>query len=207
MSNLDKIYFEVHSTATIFLVCMYIIYMLISKDELEEKAQSYALKCSNLLTILPLIFYVLYKSVIGNIEFTPHMILITINAFCILYLLFYFLYIKNIRISFKIKNTKFLDIICYLSLIVSIVLAITQFLKIKLFEIPSSCIRLDTLLMLINILIISLVLGIYPSKKVTRQEYKKREIDSKKFIKIFLIFYGIFNLWIIGYVIYRFFIG
>ena len=74
----------------------------------------------------------------------------------------------------------------------------------KFFEITSSFIRLDTLLMLINIIVISLVISIYPSKKITRQEYREREIASKKFSKIFVIVYGIFILWIIGYVVYKF---
>ena len=204
MINLRSAYFEVHLIITIMLTCAYIVYMLINKDELEEKAQNYALKCSNLLTIVPLIFYVLYKSVTGNIKFTPHIVLIIINAFCVLYLLFYFLYLKSIRISFKIKNTKFIDIICYLSSVVSIILIITQALKVKFFEITSSFIRLDSLLMLINIIVISLVISIYPSKKITRQEYREREIASKKFSKIFVIVYGIFILWIIGYVVYKF---
>ncbi len=206
MSNLQKIYFELHLLLSVMITCAYIIFMVTDKDELEEKAQSYALKCSNLVIIVSLIFYVLYKSVIGNIEFTPHIILIIINVFCVLYLMFYFLYIKGIMISFRVKNIKILDSICYLSTGISIVLIITQVLKVKFFEGYSSFLRLDTLLMMINLIVVSLLISIYPSKKLSRIEYKKREATANKFSKIFIIGYGFCTLCLIAYLIYKFYI-
>jgi NADH:ubiquinone oxidoreductase subunit 6 (subunit J) len=183
----------------------YIVFMVIDKDELEEKAQSYALKGSNLLTVISLILYVLYKSVEGDIGLSLHVILIFINILCVLYLILNFLYLKGIIISFNIKNIKILNIICYLSIGISAVLIFTGFLKVKIFQLSSSFIRLDTLLMMINLVIVSLMIGLYPRKKLSRQEYKKREVIANKFSKIFAIGYGLFFLWVIGYIVYRFY--
>ncbi|WP_129598513.1 hypothetical protein [Anaerophilus nitritogenes] len=206
MTNLQKISFELHLMLSVMLMCVYIVYMVIDKDELEEQAQSYALKWSNLLTIVSVIFYVLYKSVIGNIEFTPQIILMIINIFCVMYLLFYFFYMKGIVISFKVKNRKILDSICYLSISISVILIITQILEVKNFEISSSFIRLDTLLLMINLIIVSLMIGVYPRKKLSREEYKKREETGNKFSKIFARGYGLFTLCLIGYIMYKLYI-
>lgn len=203
MTDLQLIYVEMHLLLSVMMMGVYIIFMVIDKDELEEKAQSYALKGSNLLTIISLL---LYKSVVGNIEFTLHIILIFINILCVLYLLFNFLYIKGIVISFKIKNIKILDSICHLLTGINVVLIITGILKVKIFEISSSFIRLDTLLMMISLIIISLIIGLYPRKKLSRQEYKDIEVTANKFSKIVAIGYGLFSVCVIGYIIYRFYI-
>lgn len=205
MTNLQVSYFQIHLLLSVMLMSVYIVFMVIDKDELEEKAQSYALKGSNLLTIISLILYVLYKSVVGDIGFSLHGILIFINILCVLYLILNFLYLKGIIISFNIKNIKILNIICYLSIGISAVLIFTGFLKVKIFQLSSSFIRLDTLLMMINLVIVSLMIGLYPRKKLSRQEYKKREVIANKFSKIFAIGYGLFSLWAIGYIVYRFY--
>ncbi len=205
MTNVEKIQFELHLILSVIIVCCYIVYMVINKDELEEKAQSYALKWSNLVTIIFFICYTLYKSVVGNVMLSPHIILIIINALCVLYLLFYFLYIKGLAICFKFKNIKILNAICYLSAGISVVLTVTQILKVKFFEISPGFIRLDTLLTMINLIIISLIIGVYPSKKLSREDYKKREVTASKFSKIFIIFYGLATLCLIGYAIYKFY--
>lgn len=203
MTNLQLIYLTIHLLWSVMLMGVYIVFMVIDKDELEEKAQSYALKGSNLLTIISLLLYVLYKSVVGNVEVTLHIILIFINIICVLYLLFNFLYIKGIIISFKVKNIKILNVICYLSTGTSAILIITEALKVKIFEIPSSFIRLDTLLMMINLIITSLMIGLYPRKKVSRQEYKELEVTANKLSKIFAIGCGLLSICLIGYLIYK----
>lgn len=185
MSKLQSVYFEGHLMLSVMLMCAYIAFMIIDKDELEEKAQSYALKYSNLITVISLMLYIFYKAIIGDIKFTAHTILAFINILCILYLMFSFLYMRGIIVSFKIKNIKFLDSICWLSTGLSIILIITGFLKVKFFELPSSFIRLDTVLMLINIIIITLILGLYPKKKLSREEYKKMkqmQINIQKYL-------------------------
>lgn len=55
MTDLQLIYVEMHLLLSVMMMCAYIIFMVIDKDELEEKAQSYALKGSNLLTIISLL--------------------------------------------------------------------------------------------------------------------------------------------------------
>lgn len=203
MNNIQKIAFNLHLLLTVLFMGCYIVWLVIDKDELEEKAQSYALKYSNLLTVIFLISYALYKSVIGNIEFTPHIILIVINILSVLYLLFYFLYIKGIIISFKVKNTKILDGIGYLVTVVTVISIITQFLKVKIFEISSSFLRLDTLVLIINFIFISLIMGMCPKKKLSREEYKERQASASKFTKIFAIVYGVLMLCLIGYGVYK----
>jgi hypothetical protein len=185
------------------LMGAYIVLMVIVKDELEEKAQGYALKASNLLTIISFILYVLYKAVVGNIDFTVHTILFFINILCVLYLLFNHLYMKGLVISFKIKNVKILNIICSISTGISVVLFITVSFKVKIFELSSSFIRLDTLLMMINLIIISLMIGLYPRKKVGREEYKEMKKTADKVSKIFYIVYGVFTLCLMGYFVYK----
>lgn len=205
MNNLQLINFQTHLLLSSMLVAVYLISMVIGKDELEEKAQSYALKASNISIIILLISYILYKSVIGNIECNLHTILIFMNILCLMYLILYFLYMKGIRVDFKVKNTKILNAICYLSTGVSITLIITGFLKVKIFEHDSSFIRLDTLLMMINIIILSLIIGLYPKKKLNREEYKEAEETANKFSKIFFIVYGLFFICLILYIIYKFY--
>ncbi|WP_373897302.1 hypothetical protein ACER0A_013850 [Haloimpatiens sp. FM7315] len=206
MTNLESISFVIHLLVSIMIMCVYIITMVTSKDELEEKAQSDALMKSNLLTIVSIIAYVLYKAVIGNMEFTVHTILTFTNILCVLYLFFYFLYIKGIRISFKIRNIKILNTVCYLSTAISSILIVLGIFKVKLFELPSSFIRLDTLVVIINIIIVSLMIGLYPNKKVNRQEYKDLQKTSNKLSKIVYIVYGFFILALVVYCIYRFYI-
>jgi len=205
MTNLTSIYFEIHLLLSVILLGVYIVFIVINKDELEEKAQSYALKASNLITVIALILYILYKSMIGNLVFSQHILLIFVNILCVLYLIFNFLYLKGITVSFNIKNVKVLNIICYISTVITVILIITGALKVKLFELSSSIIRLDTLLMMLNFIFISLIIGLYPRKKLSRQEYKEVEATSKKFVKTFTIGYGLFFISLIGYVIFRFY--
>ena len=82
MSNIKEIYFSLHLLLSVMLLSLYLISIIIHKDELEEKAQSYALKISNIVTVIVTIGYVLYKAVIGNIEIdiksTTRLVLINI---------------------------------------------------------------------------------------------------------------------------------
>ena len=81
---------------------------------------------------------------------------------------------------------------------------ITSVLKIKIFEIPGSLLRADTAVLIVNFIIISIMIGVYPKQKnVSRKEYKERKEMAEKYSKIFTIVYGIFIIGMVGYIIYR----
>lgn len=204
MSNIKEIYFSLHLLLSVMLLSLYLISILIHKDELEEKAQNYALKISNLFTVIVTIGYVLYKAVIGNIEIDIKSVLTVINILCVVYLIADYLYKKGFVISYKVKNKKILNIICNLSTVLGIGLIITSVLKVKFFEIPSSLIRLDTLLIIINMIIVSIIIGLYPKEKASREEYREREAFANKFTLIFGSIYGVCFLVFLGYIVYRF---
>lgn len=204
MSNIKEIYFSLHLLLSVMLLSLYLISIMIHKDELEEKSQSYALKISNIVTVIVTIGYVLYKAVIGNIEIDIKSILMVINILCVVYLISDYLYKKGFVISCRVKNKKILNTICNICTILGIVLIITSFLKVKFLDIQSGIIRLDTLLIMINMIIVSIIIGLYPREKVSREEYKEREIFANKFTLIFGSIYGVCFLAFLGYIVYRF---
>lgn len=204
MNNIQQITFSLHLILTVLLFCCYIVIVVMEQDELEEKAQGHALKYSNLLTLTSLVLYVLYKAMTGKIEFSPHVVLVIVNVLNLTYFLFRFLYMKGIELSFRMKNKKAADIICYISTGISVITTITSALKIKIFEIPGSLLRADTAVLIVNFIIISIMIGVYPKQKnVSRKEYKERKEMAEKYSKIFTIVYGIFIIGMVGYIIYR----
>ncbi|WP_010294401.1 hypothetical protein [Clostridium senegalense] len=164
MDKLQLVHFQLHVLLSTMFVAIYIICMVMDKDELEQEAQSYALKGSNISIIVLIMAYIYYKATVGSINLNLHVVMIFINILCVLYLILYFLYMKGMRIQLKVKNIKILNGICYLSTAASIIFIITGFLKVKIFTNESSLIRLDTLLMMINFITISLIIGLYPKK-------------------------------------------
>lgn len=204
MSNIKEIYFSLHLLLSVMLLSLYLISIMIHKDELEEKAQNYALKISNIVTVIVTIGYVLYKAVIGNIEIDIKSVLVVINILCVVYLIADYLYKKGFVISYKVKNKKILNAICNLCTILGIGLIITSVLKVKFLDIKSGIIRLDTLLIMINMIIVSIIIGLYPREKVSREEYREREVFANKFTLIFGSIYGVCFLAFLGYIVYRF---
>lgn len=201
MDKLQLVHFQLHVLLSTMFVAIYIICMVMDKDELEQEAQSYALKGSNISIIVLIMAYIYYKATVGSINLNLHVVMIFINILCVLYLILYFLYMKGMRIQLKVKNIKILNGICYLSTAASIIFIITGFLKVKIFTNESSFIRLDTLLMMINFITISLIIGLYPKKKLNREEHKEMEKVANKFSKIFFIIYGLFFIGLILYII------
>lgn len=204
MSDIKELYFSLHLLLSVMLLSVYLISIMIQKDELEEKAQNYALKVSNIVTVIAAMSYVFYKAVSGIIAIDTQSILLLINILCIVYLGSDYLYKKGFVISFRVKNKKILNIICNLSTVLGIGLIITSVLKVKFFEIPQSLIRLDTLLIMINMMLISGIIGLYPREKVSREEYRERESYANKFTIIFGSIYGLCFLAFLGYIVYRF---
>lgn len=204
MSDIKELYFSLHLLLSVMLLSVYLISIMIHKDELEEKAQNYALKISNIVTVIVAMSYVLYKALRGSVAIDTQSILLLINILCIVYLGSDYLYKKGFVISFRVKNKKILNIICNLSTGLGIGLIITSVLKVKFFEIPPSLIRLDTLFIMINMMLISGIIGLYPREKVSREEYREREAYANKFTIIFGSIYGLCFLAFLGYIVYRF---
>lgn len=203
MNDIKSIGFSLHLLLTVMLLCCYIVLVVLDKDELEEKAQGYALKYSNLVTLVSLVLYLVYKAVTGNFELSSHVVLALVNVLCLTYFLFNFLYKKGIEISFKIKNEKIFNAICYVSTVISVITTITTLLKVKAFENPAGIIRGDTAVLMINFMIVSIMIGMSPKKKLSREEYKKREAEANKYSKIFTIAYAIFMVCMVGTIIYK----
>lgn len=201
MSDLLKNGISLHLLLSIMLMCVYIINVIIDKDELEEKAQSYALKYSTLLSMIAVTVYTLYKAMTGNVDITIHVLLAFVNTISILYLLLYFLYLRGVRLEFKIKNMKLINLILDLSICISVICSFTQFFDINIFQTSYGYFRIDTLIAIINFMFISFIIGLMPSKKLSREEYKKREETSKKVSKILVICYVLFVIGIAAYMI------
>lgn len=185
--------------------CSFLITLLGEKDELELYSFNNSLKNSVVIVTLSLLVYSFYLLTLGKTTISINTILFTIEAIALLSMIFYFLELKGLSFSIKIKNKKFANILIYISIVISVLSTISLVFKPDFFANKKGLIRYDELILYINVILLGLIIPLFPSKKksISREEYKKEQKELNKIFNIFLLIYLIFMVGLIGYVIYK----
>lgn len=215
MNNIDNLYLSFHTLFMTMACSLFFIVLMISKDdELEQQALSNALKNSIVISFVLFIGYTFYQLTIGSSGVNIHIILLFIDVICILTMVFYYLELKSISYSFKDikeKPAKVLNIILIFPIaIVTISLILNSFSKLVKMNIPDylgnpqGIIGYDELLLYSGMILLSLLISLMPKfKRMSRDEYKKRQIKIDKIFRKIYFIYGTFFILLMLYIIYR----
>ncbi|WDV46788.1 hypothetical protein PV797_03605 [Clostridiaceae bacterium M8S5] len=202
--NTTKHILEFQPVIVTVISAIFLLLLLMHKDELEQLALNNALKLSTIITTISLFGYSLYKLSLGLASIDINIIFFAIEGICIMTLLFYYLYLKGIGFEIKIKNSLLSNILMYCSIIISIVATISMIFEFRFFDNKDGYIRYDEMILFANVILISIITPLLPRrKKVNHKQYKivKKEID-RTFNLMWLI-YSIIMVLIISYIFYQ----
>lgn len=205
MNNISLITISLHTIFITLISSTFFMMLLSSKDELEQQSINTALKKSTIITLISIITYSFFMLSTGIINININIILGIIDELCILTLIFYYLELKGINLSLKIKNQKIVNILLNISITISVLSTISLFLKPKCFSNSTGFIRYDELILFINMILLGFIISMVPDirKKLDRENFKKREKKLDKIFKIIFLVYCIAIVLFIAYVIYR----
>ena len=173
-----------------------------------------ALKNSIVFTFVLIIGYTFYQLIIGNSSIKIHTILLFIDCISILTVLAYHLELKGIYFSFKDfqeRTAKVLNVILIVPVAIgSISLMLNLFRRFIKINVPDylgssqGIIRYDELLLYSGVILLATLTPLMPKiKKMSKDEYKERQIKIDKIFKKMYMVYGAFFIVLILYIIYR----
>ena len=215
MNNIENLYLSFHALFTTLACSLFFIVLVKSKDdELEQQALNNALKNSIVISFVLIIGYTFYQLIIGNSSVNIYTILLFINSISILTVLAYYMELKGICFTFKDFNEKkaqVLNVILIIPIVIgtiSILLnLIRKSMKINIPDYmgnPQGIIRYDELLLYSGVILLSLLTPLMPKiKNISREEFKKRQIQIDKIFKRIYLVFGTFFIVLTLYIIYR----
>ena len=215
MNNVANLNLSFHALFTTLACSLFFIVLIKSKDdELEQQALNNALKNSIVFTFVLIIGYTFYQLIIGNSSIKIHTILLFIDCISILTVLAYHLELKGIYFSFKDfqeRTAKVLNVILIVPVAIgSISLMLNLFRRFIKINVPDylgssqGIIRYDELLLYSGVILLAILTPLMPKiKKMSKYEYKERQIKIDKIFKKMYMVYGAFFIVLILYIIYR----
>ncbi|TCO76899.1 hypothetical protein [Marinisporobacter balticus] len=201
----EKLLLSIHALNASLVSAVFFLSLFGHKDELEQQVFNRALKNAVFITIISLMGYSLYMSVIGNENISLTAIFLSIESLGGLTLLCYFIGLKGVCFSIYIKNKKILQSFMWVLTAMGGLSTISIIFKFDFFDNALGFIRYDELFLFINVMLLGITTPLLPDirKNLSREDYKKREKEiDKTFNKIYRI-YGICIIVFIIYVIYR----
>lgn len=187
-----------------FISAIFLLLLLIDKDELEQLVFNNALKIATVIVTISLLGYSLYMLSIGNKNVSINIIFYGIEGMSILTLLLYYLGLKGINFEVRFKNQRLANTLTYISITISILAQISILFKFKFFENRIGFIRYDVLILIVNVILGSMIIPFYPRrKKINHKEYKKIKKEIDKTFNIMLAIYIIIMLLIVSYIVYQ----
>ncbi|MBF8983369.1 hypothetical protein IZY60_07455 [Lutibacter sp. B2] len=204
MINLGEQLLSIQSGLASIISALFLLLLLMDKDELEQSAFNNSLKISTVITILSLLGYSLYMPLSGFAKVSINILFYGIEGMCILTSLLYYMDLKGITFEVKIKNQRVANILIYSSTTISVLATISLLFEFTFFENKIGFIRYDELILFINIILISIIIPLLPKRKqLDRKEYKKLQKELDKSFNILYAIYSILMLLIISYLIYQ----
>lgn|GEM_PF-1326657 len=205
MSNSSNILLSIHVGYAVVIASAFFIILLDYGDELHQYSINKALKHSIIITVLCLLGYSLYMLVCGNSFISLHVLFFGIEGLSLLSLLFYYLELKGISFSIKIRNKKVVNFIITISIAIGLLSVLSIFSNFKLFSNPGGIVRYDTVIESVGIIFLSLLPHFLPNlkQKLNRDTYKKKEKEFNKKLNIIIAIYIICIILIILYAVYR----
>lgn len=204
MINIGEQLLEVQPVLTTIISAIFLLLVLMDKDELEQSAFNKALKISTVIIFISSLGYILYMLSVGNKSVNVNTIFFGIEAMFILTLLLYYMDLKGISFELKIKNSLISNILMYSSITISVLATISMLFEFKFFENKIGFIRYDELILFINAILVSIIIPLSPRrKKVNYQEYKKIKKEIDKDFNIMCVIYIIIMVLISSYIFYQ----
>lgn len=183
---------------------VFLLLLLMDKDELEQFALNNSLKLSTIITVLTIIGYSMYKLSSGSDIININILFYAIEEMSILTLVFYYINLKGISFEFKIANERLGNILMYSSIIISALSTISIIFEFKFFKNHIGFIRYDELILFANVILVSIMIPLLPKRKiVNHKEFKKVKKEMDKSFNIMWIIYSIIMVLVITYFIYQ----
>lgn len=204
MINASEQLLGIHPVLATIIGAIFLLLLLMDKDELEQCSFNNALKNSTVIIFITLLGYSLYMLSIGNKSVNVNIIFFGIETMGILTLLLYYIELKGISLEFKIKNQLLANILMYISIAISVLATISMLFEFKFFDNEIGFIRYDELVLFINAILVAMIIPLCPKrKKVSYQEYKKIEKEINKDFNIMCLIYIIIMVLICSYIYYQ----
>lgn len=204
MINIGEQLLEVQSILATVIMAIFLLLLLMDKDELEQYAFNNALKIATVLTSISLFGYGLYMLSVGSKNVSVNTIFCGIESMCILTLLLYYIDLKGIHFEVKMKNQLLANIFMYSSIVISVLATISMVFEFKFFENKIGFIRYDELILCVNAILVTMIIPLLPRrKKVKHGEYKKIKKEMDKQFAIMSAIYCIVMVLIVSYMVYQ----
>ncbi|QZY57310.1 hypothetical protein [Crassaminicella profunda] len=202
--NIGEQLLEGQPIVATIITAIFLLLLLMEKDELEQYAFNNALKIATVITIITLFGYSLYELSVGFKKVSINTIFLGIEGLYIITLFLYYMDLKGIRFEVKMKNQLLTNIFMYSSIIISILATISMVFEFEFFENKKGFIRYDELILYVNAILVAMMIPLLPKrKKVNREEYKKIKKEMDKQFNIMCVIYCMSMLLIVSYMIYQ----
>lgn len=204
MIKSDELALGIQSVLAAIICSVFLLLLLMDKDEMEQSAFNNALKTSTVVMIISLFGFCLYMLMLGYKNVSIHSIFIGIEGICLLTGLIYFMELKGISFEIRIKNHKLANVLMYISITLGVLATVSLLFEFEFFDNKAGFIRYDEVMLLVNAVLFVLIIPIIPKrKKIDHKEYKKLKKEIDKQFNIMGAIYIVIMVLIISYIAYQ----
>lgn len=176
---MDKI-LGIQAIITTMCCSIFLLIVLMEKDELEQSALSNALKVGNVITILFFLGCGIINLLKGVQCINLNTIFIGVEIWVLTTAILFYLNIKGIIFELKIESERIRNILISLSIIISVFATGSLLFELDFFENRNGYIRYDEMILIVNVILVSMLAALLPKKKkIGHKKYKeyKKDLD------------------------------